>query len=147
MRILGLDYGDKTIGIAVSDPLLITAFGVSIIRREDPNSFKKPLVKLREVVKEYQIERIVLGYPINLDNTEGERCIKTKDFKERLERNFKKIPIILWDERLSTSFARMGLREANLTSAKIDNVIDKMAAVYILQGYLEYIKKNEVDLT
>lgn len=137
MRILGLDYGDKTIGIAVSDPLGWTAQGVEIIRRDNPGEYKKSLKRLSELTEEYQPEAIVLGYPKNLDNSEGERCIKTKAFAERLEKRFPKIEIILWDERFSTIAAERALREAELSHEKRKSVIDKMAAVHILQGYLD----------
>lgn len=137
MRILGLDYGDKTIGIAVSDPLGWTAQGVEIIRRDNPGEYKKSLKRLTELAEEYQPEAIVLGYPKNLDNSEGERCIKTKAFAERLEKRFPKIEIILWDERFSTIAAERALREAELSHEKRKSVIDKMAAVHILQGYLD----------
>lgn len=137
MRILGLDFGDKTIGVAVSDPLGWTAQGVEIIRRETPQEMKKPMRRLAEIVEEYEIEQIVLGYPKNLDNTEGERCQKTRAFAERLEKRFPKIPVTLWDERFSTIAAERALRMAELSHDKRKSVIDKMAAVHILQGYLD----------
>ncbi len=137
MRILGLDFGDKTIGVAVSDPLGWTAQGVEIIRRETPQEMKKPMRRLAEIVEEYEIEQIVLGYPKNLDNTEGERCQKTQAFAERLKKRFPKIPVTLWDERFSTIAAERALRMAELSHDKRKSVIDKMAAVHILQGYLD----------
>lgn len=137
MRILGLDYGDKTIGVAVSDPLGWTAQGVEIIRRENPAEYKKSLKRLSELVEEYNPEVIVLGYPKNLDNSEGERCIKTKAFGERIAKRFPKINLVLWDERFSTIAAERALREAELSHEKRKSVIDKMAAVHILQGYLD----------
>ncbi len=135
MRILGLDYGDKTIGVAVSDSLGFTAQGLTVIRREDEKSIKKSISMLSEIIKEYEINIIVLGYPKNMDNSEGFRCQKTLEFKARLERNFKKIPVILWDERLSTVGADRVL--INVSRKKRDDVIDKVAAVFILQGYLD----------
>ncbi|MDD3393183.1 MAG: Holliday junction resolvase RuvX [Clostridia bacterium] len=137
MRILGLDYGDKTIGVAVSDPFGWTAQGLEIIRRESPAEYKKSLKRLSELVQEYNPEIFVVGYPKNLDNSEGERCIKTKAFAERLERRFPKTEIVLWDERFSTIAAERALREAELSHEKRKSVIDKMAAVHILQGYLD----------
>ncbi|WP_304507125.1 Holliday junction resolvase RuvX [Anaerotignum sp.] len=137
MRILGLDYGDKTIGVAVSDPLGWTAQGVEIIRRENPAEYKKSLKRLSELVDEYNPEVIVMGYPKNLDNSEGERCIKTKAFAERIEKRFPKINLVFWDERFSTIAAERALREAELSHEKRKSVIDKMAAVHILQGYLD----------
>ncbi|MCI8866600.1 MAG: Holliday junction resolvase RuvX [Anaerotignum sp.] len=136
MRILGLDYGDKTIGVAVSDPFGWTAQGVEIIRRENPAEYKKSLRRLGELIEEYHAEAIVLGYPKNLDNSEGERCEKTKAFCERLKNRFPKTEVVLWDERFSTVAAERALREANLSHGQRKRVIDKMAAVHILQGYL-----------
>lgn len=137
MRILGLDYGDKTIGVAVSDPFGWTAQGLEIIKRANGNDFKKPMARLAEILAEYEVETIVLGYPKNMDNTEGPRCEKTKEFKERLERRFQKIPVLLQDERMSTVAANRSLLEADLSREKRKSVIDKMAAVHILQGYLD----------
>jgi len=137
LRILGLDYGDKTIGVAVSDPFGWTAQGVEIIRRENPAEYKKSLRRLGELIEEYHAEAIVLGYPKNLDNSEGERCEKTKAFCERLKNRFPKTEVVLWDERFSTVAAERALREANLSHGQRKRVIDKMAAVHILQGYLD----------
>lgn len=137
MRILGLDFGDKTIGVAVSDPFGWTAQGVEIIRRDNPAEFKKSMRRLAELVEQYQAETIVLGYPKNLDGSEGERCVKTRDFSERIKRRFPKLEVILWDERFSTIAAERSLREAQLSHEKRKSVIDKMAAVHILQGYLD----------
>lgn len=137
MRILGLDFGDKTIGVAVSDPFGWTAQGVETIRRGGPQEFKKSLARLEQLIAEYGAETIVLGYPKNMDNTEGSRCEKTRDFKERLERRFPKVPVVLWDERMSTVAANRSLLEGHLGVEQRKNVIDKMAAVYILQGYLD----------
>ncbi len=135
MRILGLDYGDKTVGVAVSDDLLLTAQGLEVIRRADAISIKKTIFRLSEIIKEYNVTRIVLGFPLRLDNTQGDRCAKTLDFKARLERNFKKVPVELWDERLSTKAADRHLE--SLSKTQRDFVIDKMAAVIILQDYLD----------
>lgn len=137
MRILGLDYGDKTIGVAVSDPFGWTAQGVEIIRRTNENEYKKSLARIAELIAQYEVEKIVLGFPKNMDNTEGPRCEKTRAFKERLEKRFQNIPVILWDERMSTIAAERSLLEADMSRAKRKNVIDKMAAVHILQGFLD----------
>ena len=141
MRILGLDFGDKTIGVAVSDPFGWTAQGVEIIRRDNPAEFKKSMRRLAELVEEYQVETIVLGYPKNLDGSEGERCVKTQDFFERIKRRFPKLEVLLWDERFSTIAAERSLREVGLNHEKRKSVIDKMAAVHILQGYLDSKQK------
>lgn len=137
MRILGLDYGDRTIGVAVSDPFGWTAQGVEIIRRKNDNEYKKSMERLGQLIQQYEIESIVLGYPKNMDNSEGPRCEKTKIFQERLLEFFPDIPVILWDERMSTIAAERSLLEADLSRSKRKNVIDKMAAVFILQGYLD----------
>ena len=143
LRILGLDYGDKTVGVAVSDPFGWTAQGVEIIRRANPNEYKQSIGRINELIEEYGVEKIILGYPKNMDNSEGPRCEKTRAYKERLERRFPKIPVILWDERLSTVAAERSLHEETYDRNKIKAVIDKMAAVHILQGYLNSIANNE----
>ena len=126
MRILGLDFGSKTIGVAVCDPFGWTAQGLEIIRREEENNLKKSIARISELCREYAVESIVLGLPKNMNNTEG----------ERLEKELK-LPVELWDERLSTVAAERSLLEADLSRAKRKKVIDKMAAMYILQGYLD----------
>ena len=107
MRILGLDFGSKTVGVAVSDELLITAQGVEIIRRKSQSKLRQTLARIDELVGEYKVEKIVLGYPKNMNNTEGDRCEKTKEFKEMLEKRCG-LPVILWDERLTTVAAEIG---------------------------------------
>ncbi|MDD3570580.1 MAG: Holliday junction resolvase RuvX [Lachnospiraceae bacterium] len=141
MRVLGLDYGDKTVGVAVSDPFGWTAQGLEIIKRNSENEYKQSLGRLAELIKEYEVDTIVLGYPLNLDGSVSERCKKTEAYKERIERRFTGIPVVLWDERLSTVAAANFLMEAGLNNGQRKGVIDKMAAVYILQGYLNSIKK------
>ncbi|MDD5945484.1 MAG: Holliday junction resolvase RuvX [Clostridia bacterium] len=137
MRVLGLDLGDKTVGVAVSDALGWTAQGVEIIRRNNPAEYKQSLGRIAQLIDEYEVGEIVLGYPKNLDNSEGVRCEKTKAYKERLEKRFPKIPVVLWDERFSTVAANNSMMEAGLSHDKRKSVIDKMAAVFILQGYLD----------
>ncbi len=139
MRILGLDYGSKTIGVAISDPFGWTAQGIETIRRKEENTIKPSLDRLEEIIKEYNVEKIILGLPKNMNNTLGPRSEKTLHFKERLEKTFA-VPVMTWDERLSTMAAERSLLEADLSRNKRKKVIDKMAAVYILQGYLNSIK-------
>jgi len=139
VRIMGLDFGSKTIGVALSDPFGWTAQGLEIVRREQEENLKSSMKRLEEIIKQYSVEKIVLGYPKNMNNTIGERCEKTESFKARLEKAFK-IEVILWDERLSTVAAERGLLEADLSRNKRKQVIDKMAAVFILQGYLDSIQ-------
>ncbi len=136
MRILGLDFGQKTIGVAISDPFGWTAQGIEIIKRKQEENLKESIERLGEIIKEYGVEKIILGYPKNMNNTIGERCEKTTAFKKRIEKSFN-LPIILWDERLSTIGAERTLLEADLSRKKRKDVIDKMAAVFILQGFLD----------
>ncbi|WP_105619781.1 Holliday junction resolvase RuvX [Vallitalea okinawensis] len=138
MRILGLDFGDKTVGVAVSDMMGWTAQGVETIHRKEPENLKASIKRVIEIVDEYKVEKIVLGLPKNMNNTLGPRAEKTQNFKKRLEKELD-IQIILWDERLSTMAARRSLLEADISRKKQKKVIDKMAAVYILQGYLDSI--------
>jgi putative Holliday junction resolvase len=136
MRILGLDYGSKTVGVAISDPFGWTAQGVETITRKDENNLVKTISRINEIINEYTVEKIILGLPKNMNNTEGERVEKTIQFKKRLEKEF---PVLVetWDERLSTVGARRALLEADISRRKQKQVIDKMAAVFILQGYLD----------
>ena len=136
-RLLGLDYGDKTIGVAISDTLNITAQSLEVIKRPNEESIKKSVARLKEIIIEYEVCKIILGYPKNMDNTVGLRAEKTTEFKERLHRNFKSMSIILWDERLSTIAVERGLYDEKLNRQKRKEVVDKLAAAYILQGYLD----------
>ena len=136
MRIMGLDYGSKTIGAAVSDPMGLTAQGLEIIRREEENKLRKSLRRIEELVKEYQVEEIVLGFPKNMNNTSGERAQKSLQLKETLERRLG-LPVIMWDERLTTVEADRTLIEAGVRRENRKKYVDMIAAVFILQGYLD----------
>ena len=136
MRILGLDYGSKTVGVAVSDPLGLTAQGVETIWRKQENKLRQTLARIEELISEYQVERIVLGYPKNMNNTIGERAQKSLEFKEMLERRTG-LPVIMWDERLTTVEANRTLMEASVRRENRKQYMDKLAAVFILQGYLD----------
>lgn len=139
-RILALDYGDKTIGVAVSDPLGIMPLGVETIRRDRETALRGSIRRLTELIDEYSpVGAIVLGLPKNMNNTQGERAIKTIEFKDKLVNRFADIPIVLWDERLST----VGARRTLSGNVKEKDVIDEMAATFILQGYMDYLKNNE----
>ncbi len=135
-RILGLDYGTKTVGVAISDPLLLTAQGVEIIRREKPAKLRKTLSRIDELIATYEVDRIVLGYPKNMNGTEGERCEKTQEFKEMLE-DRTGLEVILWDERLSTVAADKLMMETGVRRENRKEFVDEIAAMYILQGYLD----------
>ena len=136
MRILGLDYGSKTVGVAVCDPLGITAQMVETIVREREDKLRRTLARIQALVEEYKIERIVLGYPKNMNNTLGERAARTEEFKAALERRTG-IPVILWDERLSTAAAERVLIERGVRREHRKVTVDQIAAALILQGYLD----------
>lgn len=136
VRILGLDYGTKTTGVAVSDPMGWTAQGLEIIRRQEEEHLKATINRIAELCAEYKVEKIVLGLPKNMNNTVGERGEKTLLFKEKLEARLK-LPVEMWDERLSTVAAENVLLEADMSRKKRKNVIDKLAATIILQNYLD----------
>lgn len=138
MRILGLDYGTKTTGVAISDPLGFTAQGVEIIRRNHEEEIKPTIRRIREICNEYQVEKIVLGLPKNMNNTIGERGEKTLIFKQKLETSLA-IPVDTWDERLSTVAAENVLLQADVSRKKRKKVIDKLAATIILQNYLDAV--------
>ena len=142
MRILGLDFGSKTVGVAVSDGLLLTAQGVETIERKDENKLRKTCARIEELIAEYEITEIVLGLPKNMNNTEGERVEKTKAFGEMLERRTG-LPVHYWDERLTTVAAEQILMESGVRRENIKAVIDKVAAGLILQGYLDCLKTKE----
>ena len=136
MRILGLDYGSKTVGVAVSDPLGFTAQGVEIIRRKSENKMRQTLARIEELIAQYQVEKIVLGLPKNMNNTIGERAEKSLEFQQMLERRTG-LPVIMWDERLTTVEANRTLMEASVRRENRKQYMDKLAAVFILQGYLD----------
>ena len=142
MRILGLDFGSKTVGVAVSDSLLLTAQGVEIVRRQSPNKLRQTLARIEAIIKEYEVDRIVLGYPKNMNNTEGERCEKTKEFKEMLERRTG-LSVILWDERLTTVSADNYMMESGIRREDRKKYVDEIAAIFILQGYLDYLNLHK----
>jgi len=141
LRCLSLDIGDKTIGIAVSDPLGLTAQGVKTIRR---TSNKNDLKELGELIAAYEVDTLVIGLPKNMNGTEGERCELVRKFAAKILDAYPAVNQIFWDERLSTVAAEKSLIAADVSRKKRRKVIDKMAAVYILQGYLDglSIRKN-----
>lgn len=136
MRIMGLDFGSKTVGVAISDALLLTAQGIEIVRRKSPDKLRQTLARIEALITEYEVDRIILGYPRNMNNTEGERCQKTLEFKEMLERRTG-LPVILWDERLTTVEADRTMIEGGIRREDRRQYVDKLAAVFILQGYLD----------
>ena len=142
MRILGLDYGSKTVGVAVSDPLGFTAQGVEIIRRKSENKMRQTLARLEELIAQYQVEEIVLGLPKNMNNTLGDRAEKSLELKETLERRTG-LPVVMWDERLTTAEAERTLMETGVRRENRKQFLDQMAAVLILQGYLDRMNMNK----
>ncbi len=136
MRILGLDYGSKTVGAAVSDPLGLTAQPLETIVRKEENKLRRTYARIEELIREYEVSVIVLGYPKNMNNTEGERVEKTLAFKAALERRTG-LPVVLWDERLSTAASERILMEGGVRREDRKTYIDKLAASLILQGYLD----------
>lgn len=141
-RVLGLDFGSKTTGVSISDPLGFTAQGLETITRKDEDKLRQTCARIEEIIKEYQIETIVLGYPKNMNNSLGERAEKTESFREMLMRRTG-LPVILWDERLSTVESERILQESRVRREDRKAVIDKVAAGLILQGYLDSLKAGE----
>ena len=139
MRIMGLDFGSKTTGVAVSDPLGLTAQGLETIVRKDENKLRQTCARIEELIEEYQIEAIVLGYPKNMNNTVGERGEKTQEFKAALERRTG-LEVILWDERLTTVAAERVLIESGVRRENRKKSVDQIAAAMILQGYLDSLQ-------
>lgn len=137
MRIMGLDFGSKTVGVAISDPLLITAQGIEIIRRKEENKLRQTLARIEELIVEYQVEEIVLGLPKNMNATEGVRVELTNEFREKLERRTG-LPVTMWDERLTTVAADKTMMEAGIRREKRKEYVDMIAATLILQGYLDW---------
>ncbi|MGI6093686.1 MAG: Holliday junction resolvase RuvX [Veillonellaceae bacterium] len=141
MRIIALDVGDKTIGIAVSDELGLTAQGVEVIRRtSQANDFKR----LNELIDSYKSDTVLIGLPKNMNGTVGPRGELVQQFAEKIAETFSNQKVILWDERLSTVAAERALISADVSRAKRRKVIDKMAAVFILQGYLDSLPRQHL---
>ena len=131
-RALGLDYGSKTVGVAG-----ITAQGVEIIRRTQENKLRKTLARIEELIAEYDVGILVLGYPKNMNNTVGDRAEKSLEFQKMLEKRTG-LPVVMWDERLTTVEAHRTMMESGVRREDRKKYVDKLAAVYILQGYLDH---------
>lgn len=141
MRIMGLDLGSKTVGVAISDPLLITAQGIEIIRRKEENKLRQTLARIEALIEEYGVDTIVLGLPKNMNDTLGERAQLSLEFKEKLERRTG-LPVVMWDERLTTVAADKAMMEAGIRRENRKDYVDKIAACLILQGYLDRREKE-----
>lgn len=149
MRIMGLDFGTKTVGVAISDPLMVTAQPVETITRKSANKLRQTLARIEELIVENCVELIVLGYPKNMNNTVGERAQACEAFKEDLERRTA-LPVILWDERMTTVESERILMAGGVRRENRKAVIDQMAAVLILQSYMDAQNRDtekESDMT
>ncbi|MFZ5987707.1 MAG: Holliday junction resolvase RuvX [Bacillota bacterium] len=135
MRIMGIDYGDSRIGIAVSDPLGWTAQGVETINWK--YDLEVPIKRISELIKQYQIQKLIIGFPKNMNGTVGPRGEKTLEFIDLLKNKIEDMEIIKWDERLTTVAANRTMQEIGVKKSKKKLVVDQIAAVYILQGYLD----------
>lgn len=142
MRILGLDFGSKTVGVAVSDPLGITAQPLEIVRRKAENKLRQTLARIEELAREYEAELFVLGLPKNMNNTLGERAEKSLEFKEMLEKRTG-LPVVMWDERLTTVAANRAMMEGGVRREHRGEHVDALAASLILQGYLDSVSAQK----
>ena len=142
MRILGLDYGTKTVGVALSDDLVISALPVCTIERKSQNKLRKTLAQIESIIEEYGVSFVVLGYPKNMNNTEGPRAKATEEFKEHLERRTG-LPVYLQDERLTTVESERILMESGVRREQRKQYVDKMAAAIILQSYLDAMEREQ----
>lgn len=133
MRILGLDFGSKTVGVAITDPLGLTAQGLEVIRRDRPNKLRKTIARIEEIIREYEVEKIVMGMPLNMDGTEGERAELTKEFAEKLKKRCE-LDIEFQDERLTTVEAYEIMEQTGTKNKK--DIVDEVAAVVILEDYM-----------
>ncbi len=141
MSVIGLDYGSKTVGVAVSDALGITAQAVETINRKEENKLRKTCARIEELAAEYEAERIVVGFPKHMNNDIGERAEKAMEFGEMLKRRTG-LEVVMWDERLTTVEAERTLIENKVRREDRKKYIDKIAAVFILQGYLDSISMS-----
>lgn len=142
MRIMGLDYGTKTVGVAISDALCLTAQGIETIERKEENKLRRTCARIEELIGEYEVERIVLGLPKHMNNDVGERAQKALEFQAMLERRTG-LEVVMWDERLTTVAAEQVLIESGVRREDRKKYIDKIAAVFILQGYLDSLTAQE----
>ena len=141
MRVIGLDYGTKTVGVAISDALGLTAQAVETIERKEENKLRRTCARIEELIREYGVDRIVLGFPKHMNNDIGDRAEKSMQFVEMIGRRTG-LEVVMWDERLTTVSAERTLIENKVRREDRKKYIDKIAAVFILQGYLDSICKN-----
>lgn len=138
MRIMGLDFGSRTVGVAISDALLLTAQGIEVITRKEENKLRKTYARIEELAKEYQVEEIVVGLPKHMNNDWGDRAERSEEFAENIRRRTG-LSVKLWDERLTTVAAHQSLIEGGMRRERRAEIVDEVAAVFILQGYLDYL--------
>ena len=136
---MGLDYGTKTVGVAISDALGLTAQGIETVERKEENKLRRTCARIEELIREYEVEKIVLGFPKHMNNDVGERAEKSLEFKAMLERRTG-LEVVMWDERLTTVAAERTLIESKVRREDRKKYIDKIAAVFILQGYLDSLQ-------
>ena len=144
MRIMGLDFGSKTVGVAISDPLFLTAQGIEIVRRKSQGKLRQTLARIEELKEEYEVGKIVLGFPKNMNNTEGERCEKTLEFKEMLEKRTG-LEVVLWDERLTTVEADRTMMQVGIRRENRKEYVDGTGCHFYLQGYLDYQGRQHTE--
>ncbi len=143
MRIMGLDYGTKTVGVAISDPLGLTAQAVETIGRKEENKLRRTCARIEELISEYAVEKIVLGFPKHMNNDIGERAEKSLEFRDMLRRRTG-LEVVMWDERLTTVEAERTLIETGVRRENRKKHVDQIAAVFILQGYLDHLHMKTV---
>ena len=142
MRIMGLDFGSKTVGVAVSDPLGLTAQSLEIVRRKSENKLRQTYARIEELAAQYEVEKFVVGLPKNMNATEGERAETSRAFADALFRRTG-IEVVMWDERLTTVAADRTMMEAGIRREDRQEYVDAIAASYILQGYLDYLQNRK----
>ena len=143
-RILGLDYGSKTVGVAVSDPLMLTAQGIEIIRRKSENKLRQTMARIEELIEKYDVGLIVLGLPVHMNSELSDRAQKSLEFKEMLEKRTG-LNVVMCDERLTTVEALSVLDEARVPHTDRKKYVDMLAAVFILQDYLNNSEKTKKE--
>ena len=139
-----MDLGSKTVGVAISDPMLVTAQPIETITRKEENKLRRTLARIEELIVEYGVEKIVLGYPKNMDDSIGPRALISEDFKESLMRRTG-LDVILWDERLTTVAADEVLKESGVRRENRKKYVDQIAAVFILQEYLDSLAAGKTN--
>lgn len=142
MRIMGLDVGAMTVGVAISDELMFTAQGIEVIRRKQENKLRQTYARIEQLIEEYGVSLVVIGYPKNMNNTIGERAMKSEAFAEDVRRRTG-LEVVLWDERLTTVSAHRVLDLGEVGLKKKMEVVDKVAASVILQSYLDWRRNQE----